>query len=169
MDCGPGGLSVIQKFYLSNVLPGRYYYRRDIKLVMEERRKQKRYPIKTPAEAITDIGSIPVVVTEISTGGLKLHTSKSIVPKTPVDIVINIGRQITFGGQIVWVIQRYDRMGVYYHTGMDTDFISDQGDEVLYFRRLENLVQEIVARTKPRRASRYCLIPSSEQLESRPL
>ena len=117
---------------------------------MEERRKHKRYPIKTPAEAITDFGNIPAVVTEISTGGLKLHTRKSVVPKTPIDIIIHIGRQITFGGHIVWIIQKYDRLGVYYQSGMDTDFISDQDDEVLYFRRHENLVQEIVARTKVR-------------------
>ena len=117
---------------------------------MEERRKHKRYTIKTPAEAITVTGTISVVVTEISTGGLKLHTSKSIMPNTPVDVIINIGRQITFGGQIVWVLQKYDQKKVYYQCGMETDFISDQDDEVLYLRRLENLVQEIVARAKIR-------------------
>jgi len=117
---------------------------------MEERRKYRRYPIKTPAEAITDMGNIPVVITEISTGGFKLNTIKSLVPKTPIDVIINIGRQITFGGQIIWIIQKYDRQGVYYLSGMETDFVSDQDDEVLYFRRLESLVQEIVARTKVR-------------------
>ncbi len=115
---------------------------------MEERRKHKRYPIRTPAKAMTAIGSIPAVVTEISTGGLKMHTSKCVAPNTSIDVIINIGRPITFGGQIVWVIQKVNRQGVYYQCGMDTDFISDQEDEVLYFRRHNNLVKEIVARTK---------------------
>ena len=117
---------------------------------MEERRKHTRYPIKTPAEAISAVGSIPAVVTEISTGGIKLHTLKAVAPKMPIDVIINIGRQITFGGQIVWVIQKVDREGIFYQSGMNIDFISDQDDEVLYFRRHENLVQEIVARTKVR-------------------
>ncbi len=117
---------------------------------MEERRQHTRYPVKTPAEMITAIGTIPAVVTEISTGGIKLYTSKAIFPKMPIDIIINIGRQIIFGGQIVWVIQKIGRQGIYYQSGIDTDFISDQDDEVLYFRRLETLVQEIVNLTKKR-------------------
>ena len=115
---------------------------------MEERRKHKRYPIKIDAEALTAAGTMPVVVTEISTGGLKLHTSKSVTPETPIDVIINIGRQITFGGQIVWVIQKFDQKRAYYQSGIETDFISDQDEEVLYFRQLENLVKEIAARAK---------------------
>jgi len=115
---------------------------------MAERRKHKRYPIRMAAEGSTSTGTMSVVVTEISTGGLRLHTSKSMTPKTPIDVIINIGRQIIFGGQIVWVIQKFDQKRAYYESGMEADFISDQDDEVLYFRRLESLVQEIVARTK---------------------
>jgi len=117
---------------------------------MEDRRKHKRYPIRVAAEALTSAGNVSAVVTEISTGGLKLRTSQSITPNTPIDVIIHIGRQITFGGQVVWVIQKFDQKRAYYQCGIETDFVSDQDEEVLYLRRLENLVKEIVARTRVR-------------------
>jgi len=117
-------------------------------MAMEERRKYTRYPIKAPAEVLTPTGIIPALVTEISVGGLKLNSSKAFVPSMPIDVIINIGRQIVFGGQVVWVIEKLDRQGIFYQSGMDTDFTSDRDDEVLYFRRMETLVQEIAALIK---------------------
>jgi hypothetical protein len=115
---------------------------------MVELRKYPRYKIYTPAEAETFQLSIPVAVTEISATGLRLHSSKSIPPDTHIAVFINLGRQITFHGQVMWVIDEIKLSGHSYQSGIETDAIIDYGQEITEIVQREKLVQEIILLTK---------------------
>ena len=117
---------------------------------MEEQRKYPRHPIYMPADAETFKLSIPVTVTEISVTGLRLHSSKVISPETYIAVLINLGRQIIFHGQIMWVIDELKPNGHSYQSGIETDAIIDYGKEITEIVQREELVQEIIVLTKTR-------------------
>lgn len=115
---------------------------------MEEKRKYPRYRIYTPAEAETFQLSIPVAVTEISATGLRLHSAKPIPPDTHIAVFINLGRQIIFHGQVMWVLDELTSKGHSYQSGIETDAIIDYGQEITEIVTREKLVQEIIVLTQ---------------------
>ena len=115
---------------------------------MEERRKYARHLIYSPAEAITAFRTIPVVIKEISVGGIKIHSASALTPKTRINVIINIGRELALSGYIVWVIEKVRKRERFYQTGIDADFIRDQEEDIYNIKLRENLIQEIVNLTK---------------------
>ena len=122
---------------------------------MEEQRKYQRHRIYTPAEAETFNLSIPVAVTEISVTGLRLHSSKAISPETHIAVMINLGRQIIFHGQVRWIVDTLNPKGHSYQSGIETDVIIDHGQEIFSITQRESLVKEIIALTKTRGTESY--------------
>ena len=115
---------------------------------MKEQRKFPRHRIYTPAQAETFQLSFPVAVTEISVTGLRLHSVKAIPPDTHIAITINLGRQIIFHGQVVWVVDAPTSKGHSYQSGIETDVIIDYHEEIFGITQREKLIKEIITLTK---------------------
>ena len=114
----------------------------------KEKRKFPRHRIYTPAQLEMFDSSLPVSVMELSVEGVRLHSASSVSPETHVAIRINVGREIVFHGQVVWVMNVLTAKGHIYKMGIQTDVILDKGDEIFGITEKEILIQEIVILTK---------------------
>jgi hypothetical protein len=111
---------------------------------IDEKRKFPRFKISTPALLEMFDGSLPVSVIEMSVDGLRIQSASSIAPETHIAIRINVGREIVFHGQVVWVMDMISTDGHIYTMGIQTDAILDRGDEIIDFGEREILVQDLV-------------------------
>lgn len=114
----------------------------------KENRKFPRHRIYTPAQLEMFDGSLPVSVMEVSVEGVRIHSTSSVSPETHVAIRVNVGREIVFHGQVVWVMNALTAKGHIYKMGIQTDVILDRGDEIFGITEREILIQEIVILTK---------------------
>jgi len=110
----------------------------------QEKRKFPRYKIQTQAMLEMFDGSLPVSVTEMSVVGLRIQAGSSIEPETHIAIRINVGREIVFHGQIVWVTDMMTVNGHVYNMGIQMDAILDRGEEIIEIEDREILVQDLV-------------------------
>ncbi len=115
---------------------------------MEERRKYARHRIYSPAEAKTALRTIPVVIREISVGGLKVHSASALTPKTRINVIINIGRELAINGHTVWVLEKVSKGNRFYQSGLDAVYIRDQEEDIYNIKQREKLIQEIVNLTQ---------------------
>jgi len=112
--------------------------------INQEKRKYPRYKIKTQAVLEMFDGSLPISVAEMSVEGFRIQVGTSIEPETHIAIRINVGREIVFHGQIVWVAHMMTANGPVYNMGIQTDAILDRGEEIIDFEEREILVQDLV-------------------------
>lgn len=110
----------------------------------EEKRKFSRFKVSTPAMLEMFDGSFPVSVEELSIEGLKVQSSSSVAPETHVAIRINVGRDIVFHGQVVWVTNMLTGKEHMYQMGLQIDAILDRGDEIIDNAEREILMQDLV-------------------------
>jgi hypothetical protein len=110
----------------------------------KEKRKFPRHRIYALAQLEMFDGSLPVSVMELSVEGVRLHSNISVSPETHVAIRVNVGREIVFHGQVVWVLNEQTASGHIYKMGIQTDVILDRGDEIFGITEREILIQEIV-------------------------
>ena len=89
-------------------------------------------------------GSMPVTVLEMSVDGLRIQTTSSIAPETHIAIRINVGRDIVFHGQVVWITDTLLASGYVYNMGIQTDAILDRSEELIDVEDREILVQDLV-------------------------
>ena len=89
-------------------------------------------------------GSQLVTVHEMSVDGLRIQTTSSIAPETHIAIRINVGREIVFHGQVVWVADKLTANGHVYNMGIQTDAILDRSEELIDFEDREVLVQDLI-------------------------
>ena len=115
---------------------------------IKDKRKFPRYRIYTPAQLEMFDRSLPVSVMELSVEGVRIHSTISVSPETHVAIRVNVGREIVFHGQIVWVMNVLTAEGPLYKMGIQTDVILDKSDEIFGITEREILIQEIVIPTK---------------------
>ena len=111
---------------------------------MEDKRRFPRHRISSPAMLEMFDGSMPVTVLEMSVDGLRIQTTSSIVPETHIAIRINVGREIVFHGQVVWITDTLTASGHAYNMGIQTDAILDRSEELIDFEDREVLVQDLV-------------------------
>ncbi len=109
-----------------------------------ENRKHSRHKIFLPAHLEMFDGSFPVNVVEMSVEGLRLNCATAIEPETHVAIRINVGREIVFHGQVVWVADRHTPEGQLYIIGIWTDAVLDQGEEIIALSEREIILDEIL-------------------------
>jgi hypothetical protein len=110
----------------------------------DEKRRFTRHRIKSPAMLEMFDGLLPVFVLEISVDGLRIQTASSIAPETHIAIRINVGREIVFHGQVVWVTDTLTANGHAYNMGIQTDAILDRSEELIAFEDREVLIQDLV-------------------------
>ena len=122
---------------------------------MEDKRRFPRHRVSSPAMLEMFDGSMPVTVLEMSVDGLRIQTTSSIAPETHIAIRINVGREIVFHGQIVWVAHMMTANGPVYNMGIQTDAILDRGEEIIDFEEREILVQDLVIILKRGRPGFY--------------
>jgi hypothetical protein len=113
-----------------------------------EKRKYPRHRVYTPAQLEMFDKSLQVSVMELSVEGARVHATSSVSPETHVAIRINVGREIVFHGQVVWVMNALTAKGHIYKMGIQTDVILDKGEEIFGVTEKEILIQEIVILTK---------------------
>lgn len=111
---------------------------------LEEKRKFPRFRIYTPAMMEMFDGLLPVSVVEMSVTGLRIQSSSSVPPETHVAIRINVGRDIVFHCQIVWVTSILLNKEHMYQMGLQTDAVLDRGEEIIDLAEREILVQDLV-------------------------
>jgi len=107
-----------------------------------------------PAEADTAENPVPVDVVEISIEGLRLQSKNFFYPDALVSVRIKMGRNITFNGWTVWVLDKYLPEGHVYHTGIQIESITDAGVGVIGTKRIEGLIDEILGSAASRRGGR---------------
>ena len=115
-----------------------------MKTGLEEKRKFPRYKVFTPAHLEMFDGSFPVNVVEVSVEGVRIHSANAIPPETHVAIRINVGRDIVFHGQVVWVADHLTMDGQLYKIGIYIDAVLDRGAEIIDLGEREIMVNEIV-------------------------
>jgi len=111
---------------------------------MEDKRRFPRHRVSSPAMLEMFDGSMPVTVLEMSVDGLRIQTTSSIAPETHIAIRINVGREIVFHGQVVWVTNTLTANGHVYNMGIQTDAILDRSEELIAFEDREVLVMDLV-------------------------
>ena len=111
---------------------------------MEDKRRFPRHRVSSPAMLEMFDGSVPVDVNEMSVDGLRIQTASSIPPETHIAIRINVGREIVFHGQVVWVTDTLTASGPVYNMGIQTDAILDRSEELIDFEDREVLIQDLV-------------------------
>ncbi len=109
-----------------------------------ENRKYPRHKIFFPAHLEMFDGSFPVNVVEMSVEGLRITSASAIEPETHVAIRINVGREVVFHGQVVWVTDRHTPDGQLYTIGIWTDAVLDQGAEIIDLSDREIMLDEIL-------------------------
>ena len=109
-----------------------------------EKRRYPRHKVYTPGQLEMFDGSFPISLEELSIEGLKIRSSGSIAPETHVAIRINVGRDIVFHGQIVWVTSMLTGQEHIYQMGLQIDAILDRGDEIIDIAEREILIQDLV-------------------------
>ena len=111
---------------------------------MEDLRKHTRHKILVPAEADTSENTAPVSVVEISVEGMRLQSQKFFSPGTLMSVSIKLGRSIVFSGWVIWALDKYLPEGHVYHTGIQTESVTDSDIGILGINQREALVQEII-------------------------
>jgi hypothetical protein len=109
-----------------------------------ENRKYPRHKIFLPAHLEMFDGSFPVNVVEISLEGLRINSTSAIEPETHVAIRIDVGREIVFHGQVVWVTDKHTPEGQLYTIGIWTDALLDRGAEIIDVAEREIVLEEIL-------------------------
>ena len=109
-----------------------------------ENRKYPRHKIFIPAHMEMFDGSFPVNVVEMSVEGLRINSACAIEPETHVAIRINVGRELVFHGQVVWVTDRHTPEGQLYTIGIWTDAVLDRGAEIIDLGDREIMLEEIL-------------------------
>ena len=109
-----------------------------------ENRKWPRHKIFLPAHLEMFDGSFPVNVLEMSVEGLRINSTNAIEPETHVAIRINVGREIVFHGQVVWVTDHHTPHGQLYTIGIYTDALLDQGAEIIDLGDREVILDELL-------------------------
>jgi len=89
-------------------------------------------------------GSFPVNMVEVSVEGLRIDSASAIEPETHVAIRINVGREVVFHGQVVWVADRHTPDGQLYTIGVWTDVVLDRGEEKIDLGDREIMLDEIL-------------------------
>jgi hypothetical protein len=110
----------------------------------EEKRRFTRYRVFTPAMMEMFDGLSPVSVVEMSVDGLRIQSASSVTPETHVAVRINVGRDIVFHCQIVWVTSILIGKEHMYQMGLQTDAVLDRGEEIIDLAEREILVQDLV-------------------------
>jgi len=110
----------------------------------EDKRRFSRHKVNSPAmlEMFNDL--MPATVVEMSVDGLRIQASSAIAPETHIAIRINVGREIVFHGQVVWITDTLKASGHVYDMGIQTDAILDRGEELIDFEDREVLVQDLI-------------------------
>ena len=111
---------------------------------MDEKRRFPRHRVQSPAMLEMFDGLVPVDVHEMSVDGLRIQAASSIPPETHIAIRINVGREIVFHGQVVWVTDILTAKSHVYNMGIQTDAILDRSEELIDFEDREVLIQDLV-------------------------
>ena len=112
---------------------------------MADARKHPRHETLIPAEADIFGRSVPVNVIEISLEGLRLRSKEFMPPDTLVAVTIMVGRNITFSGWVIWVLDKFMPDGQVYHTGIKINSITDAANRTIGITEREALIQELVS------------------------
>jgi hypothetical protein len=112
---------------------------------MDEKRRFPRHRVKSPAMLEMFDRSLPVFVLEMSVDGFRIQAASSIAPETHIAVRINVGREIVFHGQVMWVTDMLTAAkGPAYNMGIQTDAILDRSEELIDFGDREVLIQDLV-------------------------
>jgi PilZ domain-containing protein len=110
----------------------------------QEKRKFPRHKVLKAAHLEMFDGSFPVTVVELSVEGLRLHSATAIPPETHVAVRFNVGREVVFHGQVMWVADRLTTDGQLYRMGIYTDAVLDKGVELINLEEREIMVNETI-------------------------
>ena len=110
----------------------------------EEKRKFPRHKVFTPGVLEMFDGSFPISVEDLSSGGIKIHSVKSVASETYVAIRINVGREIVFHGQVLWIKNMLKGKEHTYQMGLQIDAILDMGNEIIDIVEKDILIQDLL-------------------------
>ncbi|MBT8349985.1 MAG: PilZ domain-containing protein, partial [Deltaproteobacteria bacterium] len=110
----------------------------------EEKRKFPRHKVYTPGMLEMFEDTFPISVWDLSVGGLKIRSTIPVAPETYVAILINVGRDIVFHCQILWIKNMIKGTEHFYLMGLQIDSILDRGNEILADGEKEILIQDLI-------------------------
>ena len=111
---------------------------------LEEKRKFPRHKVCTPGILEMFDGTFPISVEDLSIGGLNIQSAVPVVPETYVAIRINVGRNIVFHCQILWIAKMMKGKENTYQMGLQIDAILDMGNELIDIDEKEILIQDLM-------------------------
>ena len=88
-----------------------------------ERREEKRHRIWVDAVVKTPETSLPVILTEISGGGIRMQSQKLITPGTKIQATLKLNVENEFHGTVVWTLHNTYKTQAVYEIGVETDLI----------------------------------------------
>lgn len=93
-------------------------------MVKKERRREPRYAIKANLAVVTsDAVSFAATASDISAGGLRIRTSKAVLPGTGVAVFLQLDEELQFRGKVAWVLEGYDNGQLVYQVGIQVGMI----------------------------------------------
>ena len=110
----------------------------------EEKRTFPRHKVYTPGILEMFDGSFPISVEELSIEGVKIHSVRSVASETYVAIRINVGREIVFHGQVLWIKNKLIGKEQMYQMGLQLDAILDGGNEIIDIVEKDILIQDLL-------------------------
>ena len=111
---------------------------------LEEKRKFPRHKVYSPGLLEMFDSSFPISVEELSIEGLKIRSVRPVAPETHVSIRINVGRDVVFHSQIMWITNMLIGKEYTYQMGLQIDAILDRGVEIIDIVEREILIQDLI-------------------------
>ena len=111
---------------------------------LEEKRKFPRHKVYTPGILEMFDGTFPISVEDLSIGGIKIRSAVPVAPETYVAIQINVGRNIVFHCQVLWIANMMKGPELFYHMGLQIDSILDMGNEIIDIDEKAILIQDLI-------------------------
>ena len=113
-----------------------------------EKRKFPRHKVSTSGILEMFDSTFPISIEDLSVGGLNIQSAIPVAPETYVAIRINVGRNIVFHCQILWIANMMKGKDHFYRMGLQIDSILDKGDEIIDIDGKEILIQDLIIMIK---------------------
>lgn len=116
----------------------------------KERRSEPRHEISIDVKVMIIGKTLFGIATDISGGGMEIQINKEVKPNTNLAISMQLDREITFKGKVIWTLGDYANGQWTYRVGIQTEVIHFKNAEVISQQEKRQLVRELLPAIRER-------------------
>jgi len=110
-----------------------------------DRRSFPRYQISVDATVTTAEYTLPVTATELSLGGLRIHSAKALYPGDAVRVTLRLPEKTAIRGHVVWVLDCHTDEGLhFYQIGVESDAMIHGNQSAVGLTERTLVLQEVL-------------------------